>query len=103
VNPEKGLTQAFETAKEIARSGRPVIVLIDELDSLGIARTVTLEPGEGSWSRDLRNTFRRLLKEVRSIPNLTIVGATNYLWSVDVAIRSARANQRISIAVGEVS
>jgi len=84
---EKRLTQAFETAKEIARSGKPVIVFIDELDSLGIARTVTLEQGEGSWSRDLRNTFRRLLNEVRDIPNLAIVGATNYLWSVDVALK----------------
>jgi SpoVK/Ycf46/Vps4 family AAA+-type ATPase len=84
---EKRLTQAFETAKEIARSGRPVIVFIDELDSLGIARSVTLESGEGSWSRDLRNTFRRLLNEVRDIPNLAIVGATNYLWSVDVALK----------------
>ena len=84
---EKRLTQAFETAKEIARSGRPVIVFIDELDSLGIARSVTLEQGEGSWSRDLRNTFRRLLNEVRNIPNLAIVGATNYLWSVDVALK----------------
>jgi SpoVK/Ycf46/Vps4 family AAA+-type ATPase len=62
-------------------------VFIDELDSLGIARTVTLEQGEGSWSRDLRNTFRRLLNEVKNIPNLAIVGATNYLWSVDVALK----------------
>lgn len=84
---EKRLTRAFETAKEIAKSGKPVILFIDELDSLGIARSVTLEPGESSWSRDLRNTFRRLLNEVRNIPNIAIVGATNYLWSVDVALK----------------
>lgn len=84
---EKRLTQAFETAKNIAKSGRPVILFIDELDSLGIARSATLETGESSWSRDLRNTFRRLLNDVKDIPNLAIVGATNYIWSVDVALK----------------
>jgi SpoVK/Ycf46/Vps4 family AAA+-type ATPase len=84
---EKRLTQIFDKVKEIAKSGRPVILLVDELDSLGLARSVTVESGEMCWSRDLRNTFRRLLDEVKSTPNLVIVGVTNYLWSVDGALR----------------
>jgi len=84
---EKRLTQLFETAKELARSGKPVIILIDELDALGIARSATVEPGESSWSRDLRNTLRRLLNEVEDIPNIAVVGATNYIWAVDSALK----------------
>jgi SpoVK/Ycf46/Vps4 family AAA+-type ATPase len=84
---EKRLTQLFETAKEMARNGKIVIIFIDELDALGIARSVTVEPGESSWSRDLRNTLRRLLDEVENIPNIIVVGATNYLWSVDSALK----------------
>ena len=84
---EKRLTQIFETVKEIAKSGKPVILFIDELDALGIARSVTIESIEGSWSRDLRNTFRRLFSEIENIPNLAIIGATNYVWSVDTALK----------------
>ncbi|MEM2969821.1 MAG: AAA family ATPase [Candidatus Bathyarchaeia archaeon] len=84
---EKRLTQLFETAKEMARNGKIVIIFIDELDALGINRSVTVEPGESSWSRDLRNTLRRVLDEVANIPNIIVVGATNYLWSVDSALK----------------
>jgi len=84
---EKRLTQLFETAKEMAKNGKWVIIFIDELDALGIARSVTVDHGESSWSRDLRSTLRRLLNEIENIPNLAIVGATNYIWSVDSALK----------------
>lgn len=84
---EKRLAQIFEVVKEMAKSGKPVILFIDELDALGIARSVTIESIEGSWSRDLRNTFRRLFSEIENIPNLAIIGATNYIWSVDAALK----------------
>jgi SpoVK/Ycf46/Vps4 family AAA+-type ATPase len=84
---EKRITRIFETVKDIARSGKPVVLFIDELDALGIARSVTVESVEGSWSRDLRSTFRRLFGKVENIPNLAIVGATNYIWSVDNALK----------------
>ena len=77
----------FETAKDAAKSGKFVIILIDELDSLGLARSITLDASESSWSRDLRNTLRRLFNDIQGIPNLAVVGLTNCLWSVDVALR----------------
>lgn len=84
---EKRLTQVFKTAEDIARHGKSVILFIDEFDALGIARSVTFEATEGSWSRDLRSTFRRLFNEVENIPNLAIIGATNYIWAVDKALK----------------
>jgi SpoVK/Ycf46/Vps4 family AAA+-type ATPase len=84
---EKRLCELFETAKEAARSGKFVIILVDELDSLGLARSVTIDAGESSWSRDLRNTFRRLFNDIQGIPNLAVVGLTNCVWAVDIALR----------------
>jgi SpoVK/Ycf46/Vps4 family AAA+-type ATPase len=84
---EKRLTLKFNYAKDVAATGKPVIIFVDELDALGIARSVTVEANEGSWSRDLRATFRKLCDEVENVPNLAIVGATNYIWSVDVALK----------------
>jgi len=84
---EKRLTELFETAKDAAKAGKFVIILVDELDSLGLARSVTIDSGESSWSRDLRNTFRRLFNDIQGIPNLAVVGLTNCLWAVDVALR----------------
>jgi len=84
---EKRLSELFETAKDAAKVGKFVIILVDELDSLGLARSVTIDAGESSWSRDLRNTFRRLFNDMQGIPNVAVVGLTNCLWAVDQALR----------------
>jgi SpoVK/Ycf46/Vps4 family AAA+-type ATPase len=95
---EKRLTHIFRTAEDIAVRGQPVILFIDELDALGIARSLTFEAIEGSWSRDLRSTFRRLFNEVENIPNLAIIGATNCIWAVDEALkREGRLGERIYV------
>jgi SpoVK/Ycf46/Vps4 family AAA+-type ATPase len=83
---EKRLKMLFEEAKANAKKGKPTILFVNELDALGLARSM-IPDGEASWSRDLRNTFRVLIDDVRKIPNLIIVGATNYVWSVDDALK----------------
>jgi SpoVK/Ycf46/Vps4 family AAA+-type ATPase len=83
---EKRLKMLFDTATENAKKGKPTIIFVNEMDALGLARSMTAE-SESSWSRDLRNTLRILLDEVQKIPNIIVVGATNYIWSVDDALK----------------
>lgn len=84
---EKRLTAVFNEAISIAKTGKPVMLFIDELDALGFARSMTPEAHEASWQRELPATFLRLFNEVEKIPNLVIVGATNCFWSVDFALK----------------
>jgi SpoVK/Ycf46/Vps4 family AAA+-type ATPase len=84
---EKRLKMLFDAAKDNAEKGKPTIIFVNEMDALGLARSMTANSGESSWSRDLRSTFRVLVDEVQKIPNLIIVGATNYIWSVDDALK----------------
>jgi SpoVK/Ycf46/Vps4 family AAA+-type ATPase len=83
---EKRLKVLFDEAKDKAKKGKPTILFVNELDALGLARNM-IPDREASWSRDLRNTFRVLIDDVKKIPNLIIVGATNYVWSVDDALK----------------
>ena len=83
---EKHLKTLFYDAKDKAEK-ELIMIFVNEMDALGSARRATSESEEGSWSRDLRNTFRMLLDEVQNVPNLVVVGATNYIWSVDSALK----------------
>jgi SpoVK/Ycf46/Vps4 family AAA+-type ATPase len=84
---EKRIKTLFDTAKDNAEKGKPTMIFVNEMDALGLSRSMTAESGEASWSRDLRSTFRVLIDQVQRIPNLVIVGATNYVWSVDDALK----------------
>lgn len=84
---EKRITKVFNSAKEIARNGRPVILFIDELEALGFNPSMTAESDEQSWCRQLIATFRMLFNDIQNIPNLIVIGATNRVWSVDEALK----------------
>jgi len=84
---EKNLTAVFRKAMEIARNGKPVLLFIDECDSLGHNRTMAPDPKESRLEHSLMATFLTLFNEVEDIPNLAIIAATNRPWSVDEALK----------------
>ena len=84
---EKNLTAVFRKAEEIAVNGKPVLLFIDEVDSLGHDRTMTPDPKESRLEHSLMATFLTLFNEVKDIPNLAIIAATNRPWSVDEALK----------------
>jgi SpoVK/Ycf46/Vps4 family AAA+-type ATPase len=84
---EKNLTAVFHKAIETARNGKPVLLFIDECDSLGHNRTMTPDPKESRLEHSLMATFLNLFNEVKDIPNLAIVACTNRPWSIDEALK----------------
>jgi len=84
---EKRLTEVFNRAKEIAKSGTAVLLFIDEVDALGYTRNMTPETNEASWNRHLIATFLGLFNELQGISNIIVVGATNRPWTVDEALK----------------
>jgi len=80
---EKNVAKLFKRAREIAKSGKPVIIFIDELDSL-LGRYASEIGGEVR----VRNQF---LKEMDGLQDkgkkllLFVIGATNKPWNLDDA------------------
>lgn len=80
---EKNVARLFKKAREIAKSGKPVIIFIDELDSL-LGRYASEIGGEVR----VRNQF---LKEMDGLQDkgrdllLFVIGATNKPWDLDDA------------------
>lgn len=46
---EKRLTAIFDKAKKTARSGKPVLLLIDEIEGLGLTRSIAPDPTESRF------------------------------------------------------
>ncbi len=79
---------------EIARKNEPAVVFIDELDSIGVARSGDDVGGE-------RRLKTQLLTELQGLASkegerVTVIGATNLPWELDFALRS-RFEKRIHV------
>jgi SpoVK/Ycf46/Vps4 family AAA+-type ATPase len=79
---EKNVRRVFETARKISREGRPVIIVIDEVDSLmGVFST------EVGGEVRVRNQF---LKEMDGLYTkgsremIFVIGTTNKPWVLDI-------------------
>ncbi|MCY0867865.1 MAG: AAA family ATPase [Desulfurococcus sp.] len=80
---EKNVKKIFDKAREYASQGKPVIIFIDEVDSL-------LQPlsNEVGGEKRMRNQFLIEMdglkgKEYRRLP-LFVIGATNKPWTLDI-------------------
>jgi SpoVK/Ycf46/Vps4 family AAA+-type ATPase len=85
----RNLARVFETAAESA----PCLLFLDEVDSLGSARS-GLPSAE---HRELVTQLMTLLEEYRGIPGLVIMGATNALELLDPAMREGRFDTKIPV------
>ncbi len=79
---EKNVRRIFETARRIARGGRPVVIVIDEVDSL-----------MGTFSTEIGGEVRvrnQFLKEMDGLHTkgsrdmIFVIGTTNKPWALDM-------------------
>ena len=79
-NTERNLHELFETA----RSSAPCVLFLDELDALGVKRTLTRNSGT-------RTSVNQLLTELDGVGSenegVYVLAATNHPWDVDPALR----------------
>ncbi len=87
---EKNLSNLFNAANKY----KPAIVFIDEIDSIGRARS----SGGEQWSENLLNHFLQLIDGVHKTEGIYVIGATNRPDLIDPALkRSGRLNKEITI------
>jgi tetratricopeptide (TPR) repeat protein len=85
-NTEANLTAFFKEAKDLTEES-PVVVMIDEVDAIAIARETMTQDSE----RRLVNHFMSELDAIRQFPNLVVLAATNSPFDMDSAVlRSGR-------------
>jgi transitional endoplasmic reticulum ATPase len=89
-----------------AASHTPILVLIDEIDSLGAARNSGISAGTGN-SRPYNNFTTQLMQcidQYRSVPGLIIMGATNALDALDPSLlREGRFDTKIRVDLPDES
>lgn len=79
---------------EMARMNQPAIVFIDELDSVGGARSGDDVGGERRLKTQLLTEMQGLASDYDD--RVTVIGATNLPWDIDFALRS-RFEKRIHV------
>ena len=82
------------TLFELARKNQPAIVFIDEIDSIGGARSGDDVGGERRMKTQLLTELQGLASS--SAERITVIGATNLPWEIDFALRS-RFEKRIHV------
>lgn len=87
---QRGVARLFErTLPDLARRGRPTIVLLDEVESLAVSRTgASLEINPVDVHRATDAVLAGVDHVSRSCPNVTFVATTNHAAGVDVAFLS---------------
>jgi SpoVK/Ycf46/Vps4 family AAA+-type ATPase len=79
-NTERNIHELFETA----RAAAPCVLFLDELDALGVKRTLTRNSGS-------RTGVNQLLTELDGVGSenegVYVLAATNHPWDVDPALR----------------
>jgi SpoVK/Ycf46/Vps4 family AAA+-type ATPase len=79
-NTERNIHELFETA----RAAAPCVLFLDELDALGVKRTLTRNSGT-------RTSVNQLLTELDGVGSenegVYVLAATNHPWDVDPALR----------------
>ncbi|MDF1539277.1 MAG: AAA family ATPase [Candidatus Thorarchaeota archaeon] len=79
---------------EMARRNQPAIIFIDELDSVGVARSGDDVGGERRMKTQLLTEMQGLASDAED--RVTVIGATNLPWELDFALRS-RFEKRIQV------
>jgi len=92
---EQTIASVFEKARERGR----VLIFLDELESFTFDRSTA----ERSWELTLQNELMtQIERTMKSDIPIIVVGATNYLYKVDRALRrSGRFNYKIEIDLPE--
>lgn len=93
---EKNLTKLFQ----VARRHAPAVIFIDEVDSIGRARS----SGGQQWSENLLNHLLQMIDGVIETKGLYIIAATNRPDLVDPALkRSGRLNKVIEVPIPDMT
>jgi transitional endoplasmic reticulum ATPase len=92
------IRQAFASAA----SKRPVLMFVDEIDSIGAGRSVGIGPGDrGSANREYNNITIQLMQSIdhyRGTPGFVLMAATNALDGLDPALtREGRFDVQIRV------
>ncbi len=88
----KNIKEFFDGAKEAARD-EPIILFLDEIDSLVSARTQNIDSNKAEEISQFLQEFNKLAEEA---PNLIVIAATNRPDHLDPAIlRSGRLDKKI--------
>jgi len=87
---QRGVARLFErTLPDLARRGRPTIVLLDEVESLAVSRAgASLETNPVDVHRATDAVLAGVDHVARTCPNVTFVATTNHSAGVDVAFLS---------------
>ena len=87
---QRGVARLFErTLPDLARRGRPTIVLLDEVESLAVSRAgASLETNPVDVHRATDAVLAGVDHVSRACPNVTFVATTNHAAGVDVAFLS---------------
>lgn len=80
---EKNLARIFRTSRDVARRGRPVVLFIDEIESIIGARELEIG-GEVRVKSQLLTEMGGLTEKENQRLFLYVIGATNKPWSLDV-------------------
>lgn len=93
---EKNLTRLFQ----VARKHAPAVIFIDEVDSIGRARS----SGGQQWSENLLNHLLQMIDGVIETKGLYIIAATNRPDLVDSALkRAGRLNKVIEVPIPDMA
>ena len=88
----KNIKEFFEGAKEAAKD-EPILLFLDEIDSLVSARTQNVDSNKAEEVSQFLQEFNKLAEEA---PNLIVIAATNRPDHLDPAIlRSGRLDKKI--------
>jgi len=87
---QRSVARLFDrTLPDLARRGRPTIVLLDEVESLAVNRAgASLETNPVDVHRATDAVLAGVDQVARACPNLTFVATTNHAVGVDVAFLS---------------
>ncbi len=87
---QRSVARLFErTLPDLARRGRPTVVLLDEVESLAVSRAgASLETNPVDVHRATDAVLAGVDGVARSCPNVTFVATTNHLAGVDAAFLS---------------
>ena len=87
---QRGVARLFErTLPDLARRGRPTIVLLDEVESIAVSRGgASLETNPVDVHRATDAVLAGLDRVARDCPNVTFLATTNHVVGVDEAFLS---------------
>ena len=79
---EKNVARLFKRAREVAESGRPAIIFIDEVDAL-FGTYNTEVGGEVRVRRQFQREMDGIMDKTRKL-HVYVIGATNKPWNLDL-------------------